>query len=429
VTVDPATPFAYALPMTHAQDDTGPSQPGQLHAAEFIPLMAAMQALTAMSIDAMLPSLGQIGRDLNVANPNDVQFVITAIFAGMIIGGLVGGPMSDSSGRKAAIYCGLGSYILGSLIALTAVSFPMLLAGRLLQGFGASIPSVVSIALLRDLYVGRAMARVMSFSMSVFILVPIVAPIIGQAVLLMGGWRLIFAMFVAIAALVTLWFGIRQPETLAREKRVPFEAGRLLAATREVLTNRSAMGFSIASGILFGAFLGYLSSSQQIFQETYALGRAFPFYFASLAAAIGLAMFLNGTLVMRLGMRKLTNFALTAIAGLAIICLPLVLATAGKPPLWALMIYLWCTFLCVGFLFGNLNAMSIQSLGHIAGVAAALINSLRFAVGMPLGVLIGRAYDGTVSPLVAGFAVLASIALVITKWAERREAALGPARP
>lgn len=413
-------------PQSLKPEDTGPSQPGQLPAAEFIALMAAMQAITAMSIDAMLPALGQIGRDMHLANPNDTQFVVTAIFLGMIVGGLVGGPMSDSTGRKSAIYWGLGFYLAGSLIAAFSASFGVLIAGRALQGFGSSIPATVSIALVRDLYVGRAMARMMSFTMSVFIIVPILAPMIGQAVLLFGGWRLIFAMYVVLAALVALWFGLRQPETLARNKRVPLGAGRVLGATREVIGNRASMGFSVAAGILFGAFLGYLSASQQIFQVTYGVGPAFPFYFASLAASIGAAMFLNGTLVMRLGMRRLTNGAFTGIAGLSILVLPIVVAYSGKPPLWLFMAYLVPCFFCVGVLLGNLNAMSMQSLGHIAGVAAAVISSLRFLIGLPLGVVIGRAYDGTVQPMVIGYAVLGSVALATTLWAERGAPGAGP---
>ena len=406
-----------------------PTRSGMLPEAEFIPLMAAMSALGAMSIDAMLPALAEIGRDLRVASANDAQLVISAIFAGMIIGGLLGGPVSDSTGRKTAIFWGLGLYIIGSVLAATATSFPVLLAARVSQGFGVSIPAIVSVALVRDLYVGDSMARIMSFSMSVFILVPIVAPMVGQAVLLAAGWRMIFVLFVAIALLTTLWFGIRQPETLGRDKRVPFEARRIFAAAREVIAHRSAMGFSIASGILFGAFLGYLSSSQQIFQDTFGVGTAFPFYFAALAVAIGLAMWLNGVLVMRFGMLRLTNLAFMGIAGLSVLFLLVVIAAAGRPSLWAFMIYCCASFFCFGVLIGNLNALSMNALGHIAGVASAIINSMRLAIALPLGAAIGRAYDGTVLPLVIGFAVLASVALATTLWAERGQAGEAEARP
>jgi len=401
----------------------------RLAEAEFIPLMAAMQALTAMSIDAMLPALGDIGRDLRVANPNDVQLVISAIFGGMIFGGLVGGPLSDSTGRKTAIYWGLGIYILGSILAATAGSFQLLLVGRVMQGFGSAIPATVAVALTRDLYQGDAMARIMSYTMSVFILVPIVAPLIGQTVLLAGGWRLIFSLFVALAVMVSLWFGLRQPETLPAENRAPFAVGRLVGAAREVAGNRPAMGYAIASGILFGAFLGYLSSSQQIFQDAYGVGRAFPLYFSSLAASFGLAMFLNGSLVMRFGMRRLTNMGFAGLAGAPLLFLPVVFAEGGLPPLWTLLVFLAVMFFCFGALMGNLNAMSMTALGHIAGVAAAIIGSMRFIIGMPMGIVIARRFDGTILPLVTGFAVLALLALVAKWWAGAGEVSSASAAP
>jgi MFS transporter, DHA1 family, multidrug resistance protein len=418
--VDPVTRLAYLLPMTqHNTTALGPSRPGQLSTAEFIPLMASMTALGAMSIDGMLPSLSQIGRELAVSHPNDVQLVISAIFGGMIFGGLLGGPLSDSFGRKTAIFWGLAVYILGSALCVIAPTFPLLLAGRVLQGFGASIPAIVSIALVRDLYVGDAMARIMSFSMSVFILVPIVAPAAGQAVLHFGGWRLIFGVYVVVALMIAAWFGLRQPETLEAHARQPFSAGRILGAAGQVVGNRAAMGFTTAAGILFGAFLGYLSSSQQIFQDTYGVGTAFPYYFASLAASVGIAMFANGALVMRFGMRRLANLSFIAIAGLALAFLPVVIATGGRPPLWMLWAYLATTFFSFGAVLGNLNALSMQALGHVAGVASAIIGSLRMAISLPLGLIIGRSYDGTVLPLVIGFAVLGCLALVATLWAER----------
>lgn len=418
--VDRLVALAYLLPMTIPIDRaTTPSRSGQLSTAEFIPLMAALTAIPAMSIDAMLPALGQIGRDLHVANANDPQLVVSSIFAGMVLGGLLGGPLSDSFGRKWAIYFGLALYLAGSLVCATAPSFSVLLAGRVLQGFGASIPGTVSIALIRDLYVGDAMGRIMSFVMTVFILVPIVAPLFGQAVLLFGGWRLIFVIYCALAAAVGLWLAVRQPETLDAGKRKPFRVGPIFAAAQEVVSNRPAMGFSLAAGLMFGAFLGYLSSSQQMFQDLYGVGAAFPFYFGSLAAGVGLAMFVNGTLVMRFGMQRLTNLAFIGVAGLSLAFLPVALATAGKPPLWAMLCYLFPAFFCFGALLGNLNAMSMQALGHIAGVASAIIGSMRLAIAMPLGLIIGRAFNGTVLPMVMGFAALSCLALTTTLWAER----------
>ena len=399
-----------------------PARPGQLSAAEFIPLMASMTAIGGMSIDGMLPALGQIGRDLHVASANDPQLVISSIFGGMIFGGLLGGPLSDSFGRKWAITFGLAIFIAGSLICATASSFPVLLAGRILQGFGASIPGTVSIALVRDLYVGDAMGRIMSFVMTTFILVPIVAPLFGQTMLLVGSWRLIFVAFCLIAALVCVWLTLRQPETLAIDKRMPFRLGPILSSARQVVSNRTAMAYTGAAGIIFGALLGYLNSAQQVFQDLYSVGTAFPAYFGSLAAAVGLSMIVNGTLVMRFGMRRLTLLAFTGITALSLAFLAYVLATGGKPPLWTMLGYLFPTFFCFGAVLGNLNGLSMQALGHVAGVAAAIFGSMRLAIAMPLGLMIGRAFDGSVLPVVAGFAVLGSLALATTLWAGRRAA-------
>jgi len=396
---------------------------------EFIPLIASMTAIGGMSIDGMLPALGQIGRDLHVASANDPQLVISSIFGGMIFGGLLGGPLSDSAGRKLAITLGLAVYIVSSLICATAASFPVLLAARVLQGIGASIPATVSIALVRDLYAGDAMGRIMSYAMTVFILVPIVAPLFGQFVLLLGSWRLIFFAYCVIAGLVCLWLTLRQPETLALDKRTPFRLGPILSSARQVVGNRNAMAYTLAAGTIFGALLGYLNSAQQMFQDLYGTGAAFPAYFGSLAAAVGLSMIVNGSLVMRFGMKRLTILAFTGIAGLSLAFLVYVLATGGKPPLWTMLGYLFPTFFCFGAVLGNLNGLSMQSLGHVAGVAAAIFGSMRLAIAMPLGLIIGRAFDGSVLPVVLGFAVLGSVALATTLWAGRSAPRVAGAAP
>jgi len=396
---------------------------------EFIPLIASMTAIGGMSIDGMLPALGQIGRDLHVASANDPQLVISSIFGGMIFGGLLGGPLSDSAGRKLAITLGLAVYIVSSLICATAASFPVLLAARVLQGIGASIPATVSIALVRDLYAGDAMGRIMSYAMTVFILVPIVAPLFGQFVLLLGSWRLIFFAYCVIAGLVCLWLTLRQPETLALDKRTPFRLGPILSSARQVVGNRNAMAYTLAAGTIFGALLGYLNSAQQMFQDLYGTGAAFPAYFGSLAAAVGLSMIVNGSLVMRFGMKRLTILAFTGIAGLSLAFLVYVLATGGKPPLWTMLGYLFPTFFCFGAVLGNLNGLSMQSLGHVAGVAAAIFGSMRLAIAMPLGLIIGRAFDGSVLPVVLGFALLGSVALATTLWAGRSAPRVAGAAP
>jgi DHA1 family bicyclomycin/chloramphenicol resistance-like MFS transporter len=393
--------------------------PYRLSETEFIPLMALLTALDALSIDAMLPALSQIGHDLAVTNANDVQFVIGAMFLGMTLGQMIGGPLSDSVGRKPAIYWGLALYVIGCAIAVLAPTFSILIGARVLQGLGASIPLVVSIAMVRDLYEGAPMARIMSFMGSVFILVPILAPLAGQGLLLVAPWRAIFVMFMILAIPASVWFALRQPETLAAERRRAFSQAQLLGAAKQVLTNRVAVGYALATGLLFGAFLGYLSSTQQIFQVTFGVGRYFVLFFSSLSASIGLALVVNGRLVTHYGMQRMTMAAFVGLSALSISFLPVAYAMGGVPPVWLFMLYLCPTFFCVGILFGNLNSLAMEPLGAVAGMGAAISSAITSALGLPLGTFVGRAFDGTVLPLVSGFAVLGSLALLAMLRAER----------
>ena len=386
--------------------------------AEFVILVSMMMSLTALSIDAILPALSQIGSDLNVQNANDRQLVVSMIFLGLAFGQLFFGPLSDKTGRKPAIYAGYGLFIAGSLLSIFSVSFSMMLFGRLLQGAGVSAPRAVTLALVRDQYEGRAMARVMSFVMTVFILVPMIAPIMGQTILLFSGWRSIFGVFVLLAAFTLLWFALRMPETLAPEDRAPFSLERIIGATREILRTRIALGYTVTAGLVSGAHLGYLNSAQQVFQEQYTLGELFPLFFAVTAFSIGLASFLNARLVVRFGMRLLVRWALLVIFGLSIAIFGVALLSAGQPPLWFFMVYLMLVFFCIGILFGNMNALAMEPLGHIAGIGAAVVGSLSTLISVMLGTMIGRSYNGTILPLVAGIAILTGLALVVVRWVE-----------
>jgi DHA1 family bicyclomycin/chloramphenicol resistance-like MFS transporter len=390
----------------------------RLRFGEFVALMALMMSLVAMSIDVMLPALTNIGNDLGVQRDNANQLVVTLIFLGLAVGQLIYGPLSDSIGRKPAIYIGYAVFIVGSLLAIFAVTFPMMLVGRLLQGMGVAAPRSVSMALIRDEYEGRAMARVMSFIMMVFILVPIIAPSFGQAILLVADWRAIFVVLLILGVISLVWFAVRQPETLPGPRRAPLSASRLMRVLREVLTNPIALGYTLMAGLIQGAFQGYLSSSQQIFQVQYGLGALFPLIFAANAVAIGLASFTNGRLVMRYGMRALSQVGILALCGLSVAFLGVALFTGGQPPLWLLMLYLTPTFFCVGILFGNMNAIAMQPLGHVAGIGAAMVGAVATLLATPLGMVIGQSYNGTVTPLVVGFAVLGLSALAIMRWAE-----------
>jgi DHA1 family bicyclomycin/chloramphenicol resistance-like MFS transporter len=385
---------------------------------EFVIIISLMMSLTALSIDAMMPALPKIGGELGIQNANDRQLIISMIFLGLAVGQLFFGPLSDKTGRKPAVYFGYAIYIIGSLLAILAASFPMMLTSRLLQGIGVSAPRAITMAIVRDRYAGRMMARVMSFAMTVFILVPMLAPSLGQAVLGFSGWRGIFVSFVVIALISLTWFALRMPETLSPEQRAPFSPRHIVNATLVILKNRTALGYTVSAGLVGGAFLGYLSSAQQIFQEQYGLGEFFPILFGIISISIGLASFLNARLVMRFGMRFLVQWPLRIILGLALVALVVATLTAGQPPLWFLMAYLMLTFFCIGLLFGNQNALAMEPLGHLAGIGAAVVGSLSTLIQMPLGTMIGRSYNGTILPLVIGIGILVGISILVVNWAE-----------
>jgi DHA1 family bicyclomycin/chloramphenicol resistance-like MFS transporter len=385
---------------------------------EFVGLMATLTALVSLSIDMVLPALPAIGATLGVERANDNQLIVSLFFLGFGLGQLLYGPLSDAAGRKPAVYAGLAFFTAGCVLALLARTFPMMLAGRFLQGVGVAGPRTISLALVRDRFEGRAMARVMSLIMAVFILVPVVAPALGQAIIWISGWKMIFGVYLVMAAIASVWFGIRQEETLPSSRRIPFSLGRMTSAMRDVVTNRQSIGYTVASGYVFGAFLAYLSSAQQILQQQYGLGTRFPLYFAMLAITIGGASILNAKLVVRYGMRVLSNWALRGICLVSVVFTAVASAASGRPPLWTLMTYLMASFFGIGLLFGNLNALAMQPLGHIAGTGAAVVGATSMLISLALGTLIGQSYNGTVLPLVVGFAVLSACSLGSAWWAE-----------
>ena len=389
----------------------------QLPAREFAVLMAMLTAMAAMAIDAMLPALGEIGSELGVVRENNRQLVISALFLGLALGQIVYGPLSDRLGRKPGMYIGLGLFLLGSVLSMAAWSYPAMLAGRFLQGVGAAGPRIVCLALVRDRYEGREMARVMSFINAVFVIVPTIAPALGQAILLVSGWRAIFGALLAFASAGLAWFALRQPETLAPERRVPLSIRPLAAAVGEVGGNRRAVGCAAAAGLVFGGFLGYLNSAQQIFQEQYQVGALFPAYFAALSLAFAVASYVNGRLVERHGMRKLANRGLQGLCLLSAVFLAVVVPAGGLAPLWLFLLWGAAAFFCLGAVSANVHALAMEPFGHIAGIAAALIGSFTTLLSMLLGMSIGQFYDGTVVPLVGGFAILGMASLGAMAWA------------
>ena len=389
-----------------------------LRTAEFIPLVALLISLDALSSDAMLPALAAIANELGAERPNDAQFVITSLFLGLGVGQLLFGPLSDRIGRKPAIYAGLALFMTGCLASIFASTFEAMIAGRVLQGVGVAGPHVVSMALVRDQYEGRLMARLMSLALAVFILVPTIAPALGQLILWLAGWRTIFATFLAIAAVALAWLALRQPETLPAKYRRPFSPRVIARGVAEVVRIRASLGYTLASGFVFAPFIAYLSSAQQIFQQAYDTGALFPAYFASLALAVGAALLVNGRLVMRHGMRRLCKVASTLVAAVSLAAWGAAFASDGLPPLWLFMVYLASDFVGVGVLFGNLSALAMEPLGHIAGVGAAVVTSLGTLVSVPLGMFIGQRFDGTMYALIVAFALFGAAAHGALRFAE-----------
>jgi DHA1 family bicyclomycin/chloramphenicol resistance-like MFS transporter len=387
--------------------------------AEFVALAAMMFSLVALSVDAMLPALPDIGRDLGVIDPNQNQYVIGIMLLGLGLGQIFYGPLSDSIGRKKPIYIGISIYLVGCLICVLSTSLEVMLAGRLLQGLGVAGPRIVVVAIIRDQYGGDAMARVMSFVMTIFILVPALAPSIGQGILIVSNWRWIFGLFLVQALVALIWFVRRQPETLSHDRRRALSLRRIGRAAAEVCRHRIALGYTLIAGCIFGAFLGYLTSTQQIFEAVYDRAAQMPLYFALLAMALGAASLSNARLVMRLGMIRLSAISVAAFSLLSVGFFVYAQAHQGVPPFAHFIVFCFVDFFFIGILFGNMSAMAMEPMGHIAGVAAAVTGFITSVMSVVLGSVIGQYFDGTVVPLIGGFAVLGSVAGAIMYWVER----------
>ncbi|EPZ49671.1 drug resistance transporter, Bcr/CflA family [Bacteriovorax sp. BAL6_X] len=380
---------------------------------EFITLMAALMSFAALSIDAMLPALNLIGQSLGVQNPNDNQMIISFIFLGMGVGQLFFGPISDAIGRKPAMYIGIAIFFIGGLISLNAHSFSMMLVGRFTQGLGAASAKIISTAMVRDRFSGKLMAKTMSLIMIIFVLVPALAPTIGQVILSFGGWRDIFLIMLVIAVVCLTWFTLRQEETLHEEYRRPLSYKKIKDAAFETLSHPITISYTLASGLVFGAFIGYLNTSQQILQIKYGLGEDFPLAFGVLASFIGLSSFLNSRLVEEFGMKKLCRLALTTISLIAITFNIILIFTGGLPPFFLFYGFLLLSLFSFGLLFGNFIALALEPMGHIAGTANSVVSSVQIIISATIGGLIGQMYSGDVTPIALGFLICSTLSLFI----------------
>jgi DHA1 family bicyclomycin/chloramphenicol resistance-like MFS transporter len=386
----------------------------------FVILMAFLMSLAALAIDAMMPALGAMRESLGVVEENDIQLVISIVFLGMSFGLILYGPLSDAYGRKKALYLGISVFIVGSFLSILTNDFTIVLVGRFLQGFGAAACRVVSTALIRDQYKGPEMGKIMSLIMVIFIIVPALAPSVGQLILFFAPWQGIFVLFIVLGILAIGLLHFKQEETLPLEKRIPISFKTISSGVLETLRHTKTRGYMIASGLIFGAFVGYLSSAQQILQIQFNLGKSFTIAFGCLALFIGISSFINSKLVMRFGMERLSLISLAGIAvisGCYLLLIKFVLPTVG---LYGFLTYLGVSFLFVGILFGNLNTLAIEPLGHIAGTANSVITSIQTFLSVGIGGFIGHQYDGSIVPLVLSYFVL-SILSIITIMLSRRE--------
>jgi len=380
--------------------------------------MAALMSVTALSIDALLPALDNIGIAIGTQTPAENQLLITMIFLGLGIGPLLFGPLSDAIGRKPSVYMGFALFTLASILCVQATSLEMMVAGRILQGVGLSAPRTICIAIIRDLYNGDHMARIMSFVTVVFILIPVVAPAMGKLVMEYYNWQGIFYIQVIISVLVAIWFWMRQKETLKPEYRIPFSFHRIINGFNESLHHKKTLGYTLISGFIVGSFLVYLSASQQIFEHQYGLADEFPYIFAGLAIAVGTAIFLNASFVVKYGMEKLITNSLLGFFGVSV--LYVVLFHSGvNPSLGVLLTFFALQFFFIGFLFGNLRAMAMEPVGHIAGIAAAITGLISTLMAVPISIIIGRYVAHSVLPIFIGFSVCASISILILLYLKR----------
>lgn len=384
---------------------------------EFIALVAALMALNALAIDVMLPALPYMGEALGVTNENERQLVIGAYMIGFGLAQLAFGPLSDRFGRRAPLLIGLVVYVAAAFAATIAPTFAILLAMRFIQGMGAAGTRVIGTSVVRDRFSGRAMAEVMSLTFMVFMAIPIIAPSIGQVLLLTGPWQAIFIFMGGLATLISLWAYFRLPETLDPSARRPLTLSSITGGFALVFTNRVAFFYGLAGMFIFGALFGFISESQQIFVEIFGLGVFFPAAFAIMAGTMAISSFLNSRIVRTLGMRRISHFALLVFISLSTVWV--ILAASGNLPFWAFFPLLCIIMFMFGWAASNMNSLSMEPLGAVAGTASAVFGFIQTVGGASLGTFTGQHFNGTTLPASLGYLIYGALALGCVLIAEK----------
>lgn len=417
----PRSPAPAAAPPSTDRDGASrlPVALQHLGAAELIALLAISMSMTALGIDLLLPAFPDVRADLGLAaDSNATAGLVTTYFLGLAIGQLFFGVLADGRGRRVALYVGYGLYGLGALASFLAPGLTALLAARVVWGVGAAAGRVVTLAVIRDTWSGDKMSRAMSFVMAVFILVPIVSPALGQALLVVVSWRWLFAVCAIATALVSLW-AIRLPETLAVDDRRSMRPGRVLEAARIAARQRPTVAGGVGLMLLYGAFTSWIGSAELIIGDVFDLTAWFPYIFGGLASVLGAGMLLNSQIVERFGTAAVTRVTLVVYLAVAAFMVAMTIATAGSPPFWAFAAVLALLLGCHALLVPNVNAIAMEPVGQIAGTASALIGATQIAGGALLGALVDRFYDGTVLPLSLGFLGFGVVGALVILWGVR----------
>lgn len=382
--------------------------------AEFIALIAMMFATIAFSIDSMLPALPQIGAELSPDDVNRAGLILTAFVLGMGIGTFFTGPLSDAYGRKPVIFVGSLIYIAASFVAWASSSLEVVLAARVVQGLGAAAPRIVAVAIMRDLYSGRIMARMMSIAMMIFTIFPALAPMMGAGIIALVGWRGIFLAFILFSLITVGWMGLRLPEPLAVHARRPFRApllwGAILEMLRHPTVRLSIMVQTLALSILFSLLI----MVQPIFDQIFERPDSFPFWFGAVALVSGSASVLNAAIVVRIGMRRIVTWTLGVQIVLSGLVMGLLILPLSANASFAVFIIWQCSiFFMAGTTLGNLNAIAMEPMGHIAGMAASVIGGISTVLAAAIASPVGLLFNATLWPLAIAIFTMSCVGFVL----------------